>query len=139
MSTLRCCRLPIMFSLILGEHPSTAPHDGTDLGEGGAEFAPTLSAGPSDDGGRDFEPRLETYITYSPLHTYRHYIFVPPILYLCPETIVKCAHITLKNIYIFGTLYCINTPKRTNTYNMLSLSKTLTQYIFLSQRQHLCP
>jgi len=60
MSTLRCCRLPIMFSLILGKHPSTAPHDGTDLGEGGAEFAPTLSAGASDDGGRDFEPRLET-------------------------------------------------------------------------------
>ena len=56
MSALRCSRLPIMFSLILGEHPSTAPHDGTDLGE----FAPTLSAGPSDDGGRDFEPRLET-------------------------------------------------------------------------------
>ena len=49
-----------MFSLILGEHPSTAPHDGTDLGEAGAEFAPTLSAGPSDDGGRDFEPRLDT-------------------------------------------------------------------------------
>ena len=60
MSTLRCCRLPIMFSLILGKHPSTAPHDGTDLGEGGAEFAPTLSVGPSDDSGRDFEPRLET-------------------------------------------------------------------------------
>jgi len=60
MSAFRCSRLPIMFSLILGEHPSTSPHDGTDLGEGGAEFAPTLSARPSNDGSRDFEPRLET-------------------------------------------------------------------------------
>ena len=52
-----------MFLLILGEHSSTEPHDGTDFGEGGAEFAPTLSAGPSDDGGRDLEPRLETGLT----------------------------------------------------------------------------
>jgi len=138
VETTFCVWSKILFAPLLLVNDLTGPWP-TDLGEGGAEFAPTLSAGPSDDGGRDFEPRLETYITYSPLHTYRHYILVPPILYLCPETIVKCAHITLKNIYIFGTLYCINTPKRTNTYNMLSLSKTLTQYIFLSQRQHLCP
>jgi len=45
---------------MLGVHTSVAPHDGTDLGEGGSEFAPALSAGPSDDGCRDLEPTLET-------------------------------------------------------------------------------
>ena len=45
-----------MFSLLLGVLTSIAPHDGTDFGEGGSEFAPTLSAGPS----HDLEPRLET-------------------------------------------------------------------------------